>query len=337
MAEKGLLMLNQRYGIAPRINKEVIPGGSLFSNKNVYELIKNDNQDLLPKKYVLNKMGGLKLGSGLKDIKVYNKDQPDILRRLDFYLGGDEQKSLKDNTEVLSDTLQLNTEQKVNVEKEISKLEKEPVSKETKQEVQQNIKHIATHNTGKGKKLFGQGQIKKENVQSHEEVSSNDEEKKDESDDEIDESKNHKLQPVEINDYQKEAFNQILKGENLSDYEDKPVSKSGLVIISPTGEIKYSYRSFNEFKDSEQFKEYRKEMRGYKSTKKYGVPVVFTNGDAIFTLPTKVYNNIYPTNTMMRRNKKKYKKGTQSNEEGKSETNNDNDNDSDNDNDKKTE
>jgi len=339
MAEKGLLMLNQRYGIAPRVNKEIIPGGSLFSNKNVYELIKNDNKDLLPKKYVLSREGGLKLGNALKDIKTFNKDQPDILRRLDFYLESGE-KSLKDNTEILSDTLQLNTEQKQRVEQEVAKLEKNEVSKETKQEVQRKLNALespavgpanavetkVSSNTGKGKKLFANKErklselerIKLERTPSIEENSDSEKEEEEEEEEKKEEilkavekkEKNEASNTVEITKYQKEAFNAILKGENIKDYEDKPVTKRGLVIITPIGGIKHSYRSFTEFKDSEQYKDYKKQMSGYKATKKYGVPIVFQNGDVIFTLPSKVYNATYPTNTMKKRNKKKYKRET---------------------------
>ena len=187
----------------------------------------------------------------------------------------------------------------------MSKLEKENVSKETKQEVQKNIHNIAT---GKGKKLFGGSKLSSVKEEASRSDIADEEKEVENLMNENNQGSTEKLQPVDVTKHQKETFNDILKGENINDYTDKPVSKSGIVIISPGGHVKNSYRSFSEFKESEQYKEYRKEMLGYKATKKYGVPIVFKNADALFTLPSKIYNSNYPTNTMRKRNKKKYKK-----------------------------
>lgn len=302
-AFRGLMMLEQRYNLTGEKRKTIHEGKSLYENVIDVGLKTNDTKNELYKRHALSNERGLDYTRGIKDIKTFNSNMPDVLRRLDFYFN-EENKTIMPITPI-----DLETEQVIhrNEEKEGRKLSTER-KEEIKSQVKEEYKGINTDTSklksGKGKSIFT-------SVDSPQTDSSNemkdDEEKMENEDDDEESSYNYKPsqeQEDKFNDFMKEATDDTSK-------------RFGLIIIEKDGNIKKHYKSITEFKDDEMnFDKFNTTIGAdFKiSQRKSGTSYISVDGDALYFVPLKTYREHYETRTYLRRNKKLKKKKENENE-----------------------
>lgn len=308
MSEKlrGLSYLEQKYNLKLNDKKLLHQGDSLF-NTVLNTNLGIDAKQLLSKKHALDFSRGLKPGNerAIKDQKSFNSHMPDILRRLDFYMA-DEQgtQSIKGSdisTSYEIDKIEEYTGQKISPEEKKEIVENNQKFEKEFQELPVDTSELksVTKGAGKVKKLF-----QKKNEPS---------EKKIESDEKSNEPERESSQK---ND-EPNLISENEKHDNLTQEQENALQKfksdnteaksAGLLVLNKNGDIIAHYNSLSKFKeDKENYNKFKDDIK--LSKRKVGVSFVHQNGDALYLVDKSKYREHYPTHTFISRNKKKFKK-----------------------------
>lgn len=305
---KGLMMLEQRYGLTKMKRETINEGKSLY--ENVIDVgITHDKQNSLSKKHALSSERGLDYSDrGLKDIKTFNSHMPDIYRKLDFYFSEENKFEKPSELEADQHVDYIKEDYKENpmTEDEENKLRKE-FKKQNEKEFSEEPNDRSKLKSGKGKSVFAGYSIHGDKEYTYDD--SSDESKKesiDSSDESIEDDKNNKPSREQEN-----TFKEFVKGD--INPENK---RYGLLIINRQGEIQKHYKSITEFKDDKEnynkFNQYQNNV--HHSKRQIGVSFINDEeGDALYFVPLKSYREHYQTMTYKRRNKKKKKEEDEKN------------------------
>jgi hypothetical protein len=311
--------LQEKYGIKNIFHEKLKnPTGDrgLFGVITDHELLKKE-QSQLKKKYVLSNDRGIGHGRGLKDIHTFNSNQPDILRQLDFYLESENQSldPLQTATEVETESFPIK-----NIEHEYVKGRKELYglirSEDLKNEIDQykqlekmdqldkSEKLDKQKGTGKGKKVFQNSSYDSSSEQDESKEEQEEQKQKQKTYTEIsDENTIENIGEDLMNKEQQNKVKSIIKDNDFKHYKG---NKYGILFINKNGDISKNYRSLNELKDDKDtWQSVKQTLYSHKVI--YGKPLGITDNEILLYIPSKVYNESYPTMSMKRRNKKKYK------------------------------
>ena len=339
---RGLLYLNEKYGIKLDNRNVLNKGDSLFSTV-INTKLNEDTKNLLSKKLALSNDRGLSAGNerAMKDIKSFNSHMPDVLRRLDWYMEEDakvttipelqteyEEDYVNEITEKGQELV--TPEEKEKILKKYQKQEKEEM-KEKDEEYKKKLKEyqekLKEKKAGKMKPVFGNVEAssdadepkKKEASSVVSNDSDADEQKEDIASSDADEEevaptsiveeeleKPEREEQLKATEQQENAFKEF-----VGEFSDKPAKRNALIIIDKDGSILKHYKSITEFKDDKvNYKKFHTILNyvDYSRRKAGNAIIENTTGNALYFVPLNAYRDRYQTQTWLRRHKKKVKK-----------------------------